>query len=246
MGAHRCVALDLPGFGALRDAARGHLDQGLRARRSSGLRRARGRRRRSSSATRWAASSAPSWRSRSRRASSGSCSSRPPACRSSTSAARRPLLGARASARARGARGRRTRHRARGRAGRALRRAGAPGRRALPGAALRPARPDELVQGAGKPGFLPALEALIGYSSATGWPRSRCPTLIVWGATTCSSRSATRERYERLIGDNARAVIFDDTGHVSMIERPQALQRAARGVPRRRRQRGAEAEGVSA
>ena len=50
----------------------------------------------------------------------------------------------------------------------------------------------ELVQGAGKPGFLPALEALTELLlPRPARLRSSCPTLIVWGATTCSSPSAT-------------------------------------------------------
>jgi pimeloyl-ACP methyl ester carboxylesterase len=78
----------------------------------------------------------------------------------------------------------------------------------------------ELVQGAEKPGFLPALEALMGYSYRDRLGGIEVPTLIVWGRNDLLVPVGDAERYERLIGDNARSVIFEDTGHVAMIERP--------------------------
>jgi pimeloyl-ACP methyl ester carboxylesterase len=79
----------------------------------------------------------------------------------------------------------------------------------------------ELVQGADAPGFIPALEALMDYSFRERLERIEVPTLIVWGRNDMLVPVGDAARYERLIGDNARAVILDDTGHVPMIERPR-------------------------
>ena len=49
-----------------------------------------------------------------------------------------------------------------------------------------------------------------------------CPTLIVWGARDKVVTARDAWEYERLI-PNARAVIFEDTGHMAMIERPVAF-----------------------
>jgi pimeloyl-ACP methyl ester carboxylesterase len=85
---------------------------------------------------------------------------------------------------------------------------------------LSPALTWELVQGAEKPGFVPALEALMDYSFRDRLGGIEVPTLIVWGRNDLLVPVGDAERFERLIGDNARSVIFEDTGHVSMIERP--------------------------
>jgi pimeloyl-ACP methyl ester carboxylesterase len=79
----------------------------------------------------------------------------------------------------------------------------------------------ELVQGADKPGFIPALKALMNYSFRDRLGEIEVPTLIIWGRNDMLVPVGDAERYQRLIGDNARTVIFEDTGHVSMIERPR-------------------------
>jgi pimeloyl-ACP methyl ester carboxylesterase len=79
----------------------------------------------------------------------------------------------------------------------------------------------ELVQGADKPGFVPALEALMDYSFRDRLAGIEVPTLIVWGRNDMLVPVGDAARYERLIGDNARSVIFEDTGHMPMIERPR-------------------------
>ena len=84
----------------------------------------------------------------------------------------------------------------------------------------------ELVQGAEKPGFVPALEALMNYSYRDRLGSIEIPTLIVWGRNDLLVPVGDAERYERLIGPNARTVIFDETGHVAMIERPNRFNRA--------------------
>jgi pimeloyl-ACP methyl ester carboxylesterase len=78
----------------------------------------------------------------------------------------------------------------------------------------------ELVQGAEKPGFIPALEALMDYSYRDRLARIEVPTLIVWGRNDMLVPVGDAARYERLIGANARSVVFEDTGHVPMLERP--------------------------
>ncbi len=77
----------------------------------------------------------------------------------------------------------------------------------------------ELMQGSGKPGFLPALSALLGYPLRDRLEQIACPTLIVWGEDDRVIPVKDAARFERLIPD-ARAVVLPDTGHVAMIERP--------------------------
>jgi pimeloyl-ACP methyl ester carboxylesterase len=78
----------------------------------------------------------------------------------------------------------------------------------------------ELIHASGRKGFLPALDALIGYSIGDRLPRIEIPVLLVWGRNDILVPVEDAERYEELIGPNARKVIFEDTGHVPMIERP--------------------------
>jgi pimeloyl-ACP methyl ester carboxylesterase len=78
----------------------------------------------------------------------------------------------------------------------------------------------ELVQGASKPGFMQALKANLEYSYRDRLPQIEVPTLIVWGRNDMIVPVGDAERYERLIGPNAHKVIFEDTGHVPMLERP--------------------------
>jgi pimeloyl-ACP methyl ester carboxylesterase len=78
----------------------------------------------------------------------------------------------------------------------------------------------ELAQGAGKEGFVPALSSLIGYSFRDRLPQIEIPVLIVWGRNDMLMPVQDAGRFERLIGPNARKVIFEDTGHVAMLERP--------------------------
>ena len=85
---------------------------------------------------------------------------------------------------------------------------------------LSPALTRELFQGAGKPGFLPALEALLIYSFRDRLDGIEVPVLIVWGEFDMLVPVDDATEYELLIGANARKVVFADTGHVPMIERP--------------------------
>jgi pimeloyl-ACP methyl ester carboxylesterase len=78
----------------------------------------------------------------------------------------------------------------------------------------------ELVRGAGAAGFVPAFEALKAYSFRDKLPRIEIPALIVWGRNDILIPVDDADMFEELIGENARSVIFDDTGHLVMLERP--------------------------
>jgi len=76
-------------------------------------------------------------------------------------------------------------------------------------------------------GFLPALEALAGYDLEEELPKIGCPTLIVWGANDQLVSVKDAERLEDLIPDSRR-VVFERTGHVAMLERPERFNRLLR------------------
>jgi pimeloyl-ACP methyl ester carboxylesterase len=87
----------------------------------------------------------------------------------------------------------------------------------------------ELVLGFGRPGFVPALAALLDYSYRERLGRIEIPVLIVWGSNDLLVPVGDARRYQRLIGDNARMVVFEDTGHAPMIERPSRFNELLRG-----------------
>lgn len=78
----------------------------------------------------------------------------------------------------------------------------------------------ELLTGVGKPGYVDALDALMSYSFRERLAEISMPVLIVWGRNDMLVPVEDAHRFEELIGDNARRVVFDDTGHAPMIERP--------------------------
>ncbi|TMM01361.1 MAG: alpha/beta hydrolase [Actinobacteria bacterium] len=82
----------------------------------------------------------------------------------------------------------------------------------------------EQVRGSGKAGFLPALEALTSYPIRERLPEVACPTLIVWGADDRLVPRGDADTFEELIPDS-RKVVFEDTGHVAMLERPARFNR---------------------
>ena len=87
----------------------------------------------------------------------------------------------------------------------------------------------ELVLSSGKPGFVPALRALLSYSFRERLAKIEMPVLIVWGRNDLLVPVDDAHLYQSLIGENARVQIFEDTGHVPMLERPSrfnALLRA--------------------
>ena len=80
----------------------------------------------------------------------------------------------------------------------------------------------EISQGAGRSAFKPALESFLDYDVRDRMPDIRCPTLVVWGEKDMLVPVADAHEYERLI-PGARAVVFDDTGHIPMAERPNTF-----------------------
>jgi pimeloyl-ACP methyl ester carboxylesterase len=80
----------------------------------------------------------------------------------------------------------------------------------------------EQLRGAGKPGFLQALQAVLDYDIRERLPEIACPTLIVWGDGDRLISVRDADVFEELI-PNSRKVIFEDTGHMAMLERPAAF-----------------------
>jgi pimeloyl-ACP methyl ester carboxylesterase len=80
----------------------------------------------------------------------------------------------------------------------------------------------EQVRGSGKPGFLPALDALTDYPIRDRLGEIACPTLIVWGSEDRLVPARDADEFARLI-PNSRKVVWPETGHVAMLERPAAF-----------------------
>jgi pimeloyl-ACP methyl ester carboxylesterase len=76
------------------------------------------------------------------------------------------------------------------------------------------------VLGSGKPGFSDALEAMCRYPLRDRLEKIACPTLIVWGDKDLLVPVKDAAIFEQLIADS-RKIIYEDTGHVSMMERPE-------------------------
>jgi pimeloyl-ACP methyl ester carboxylesterase len=86
----------------------------------------------------------------------------------------------------------------------------------------------ELVRSARRTdGFLPALEALADYPLDEELPKIGCPTLIVWGAHDTLVPVKDAKRMQELI-PGARREVFERTGHVAMLERPERFNRLLR------------------
>jgi 4,5:9,10-diseco-3-hydroxy-5,9,17-trioxoandrosta-1(10),2-diene-4-oate hydrolase len=77
----------------------------------------------------------------------------------------------------------------------------------------------ELLRGAGKPGFVDALEANLNYDFRHRLPEIVCPTLVVWGERDELITVRDADVYTELI-PGARKLLFPDTGHTAMLERP--------------------------
>jgi pimeloyl-ACP methyl ester carboxylesterase len=85
---------------------------------------------------------------------------------------------------------------------------------------LSPALVSEQLKGAPKDGFLPALDALTSYPIRDRLDDIECPTLIVWGPKDRLVPVKDAHEFDRLIPDS-RLLIYEDTGHVPMLERPE-------------------------
>lgn len=77
----------------------------------------------------------------------------------------------------------------------------------------------ELLRGAGKPGFIQGLAANLDYDFRERLPEIACPTLIVWGDGDRVITVRDADVFAELI-PNSQKVVFADTGHIAMIERP--------------------------
>jgi pimeloyl-ACP methyl ester carboxylesterase len=88
---------------------------------------------------------------------------------------------------------------------------------------------EELVLSFAKPGFVDALRAIMDYDYRDRLPEIEIPVLIVWGRQDLLVPVGDAEEYAELIGANARVVVFDDTGHVPMLERPSRFNELLRG-----------------
>jgi pimeloyl-ACP methyl ester carboxylesterase len=104
----------------------------------------------------------------------------------------------------------------------------------------------ELIQGTGKQGFVPALEALMNYSFRDRLGEIEVPVLIVWGRNDILVPVDDAGEYAQLIGSNARSEIFEDTGHLPMLERPSRFNALLRAFMAGDPEPESEIEGVSA
>jgi pimeloyl-ACP methyl ester carboxylesterase len=89
---------------------------------------------------------------------------------------------------------------------------------------LPPAIAAELLRGAGRPGFAQGFRAVLGHDLREGLAEVRCPTLIVWGSDDRLIPVRDAWEFERRIA-GAEAIVFQDTGHIAMVERPDAFNR---------------------
>lgn len=80
----------------------------------------------------------------------------------------------------------------------------------------------EQLRGSGKPGFIDALDALTDYPIRDRLPRIEVPALVVWGEDDRLVPVADAWEFGELLSD-ARVVVYEDTGHVAMLERPAAF-----------------------
>ncbi|HEV3000456.1 MAG TPA: alpha/beta hydrolase [Solirubrobacteraceae bacterium] len=87
-------------------------------------------------------------------------------------------------------------------------------------AGLSPELVIEQARGAGKPGFLQALDALTDYPIRDRLGEVRAPTLVVWGEKDLLVPVEDAEVFHELVPDS-RLVVYEDTGHVPMLERPE-------------------------
>ncbi|MCW3000899.1 MAG: alpha/beta hydrolase [Conexibacter sp.] len=80
----------------------------------------------------------------------------------------------------------------------------------------------EQLRGSGKPGFIDALDAMTDYPIRDRLGEITAPTLVVWGEDDPLVPVRDAWEFGELI-PNARVVVYEDTGHVAMLERPEAF-----------------------
>ena len=81
-----------------------------------------------------------------------------------------------------------------------------------------------LHHGTGKPGFVPAVQGLIGYDILDRLEDVEVPTMVVWGRNDHVVPPNDAIGYAKRL-HNSRTVIFDKAGHVPMAERPVRFNR---------------------
>jgi pimeloyl-ACP methyl ester carboxylesterase len=83
---------------------------------------------------------------------------------------------------------------------------------------------EEFHNGTGRPGFLPAVQGLVGYEIVDRLEDVEVPTVIVWGRNDHVVPPQDALDYGRRLR-NSRTVIFDHTGHLPQLERPVRFNR---------------------
>ena len=98
----------------------------------------------------------------------------------------------------------------------------------------------EIMSGAGAPGFADALQALYDHRIREDLERISCPTLILWGTHDPLVPLRHAFEYEDVIAE-ARVVVFNDTGHIPMVEKPREFNAAVEDFMSERGLEAAEA-----
>jgi pimeloyl-ACP methyl ester carboxylesterase len=80
----------------------------------------------------------------------------------------------------------------------------------------------EQMRGTGRPGLVPSLDALTSYPLRDRLAQINAPTLVVWGTEDRLVPVRDADEFGRLI-EGSRVVIYEDTGHMAMLERPDAF-----------------------
>jgi pimeloyl-ACP methyl ester carboxylesterase len=79
-----------------------------------------------------------------------------------------------------------------------------------------------MMKGTNKPGFEDGLRACLEYDFRHRLPKIGCPTLVVWGEKDMIIPVKDADQFAELI-PGARKIVFEDTGHVPMLERPRTF-----------------------
>ena len=97
---------------------------------------------------------------------------------------------------------------------------------------IEPAQLVEALAGVDMPGFGAVLRAGLRYDARLRAQHLRCPTLIVWGRHDRLLPLSMGQRLHELI-PHSDFLVWDDTGHCSMIEQPQRFNRLIESFVRR-------------
>lgn len=103
----------------------------------------------------------------------------------------------------------------------------------------------EQTKGAGKPGFLPALDALTDYPIRDRLDDIECPVLIVWGEKDLLVPVKDAYTFDELIPDS-KLIVYEDVGHCAMFEVPERFNADLRAFLRPQPDDAGEREAVAA